>query len=606
MNIMGRALARGFVSLCIAYCVYAQGEWSGTFHEALHGKLIKKYFQAPKVVQNPPFGWFVELDEPSREKVLDLFENLSDIEKMLYDDIDLQCVRLLTKQFALREWAQTNIEGPVFLKGKILEPDLFGQLRAFSFSPEEVMPAITEEEKSLACIALDERPWEPSSFNWTEEDMADESLVLPDDETERKTLPIVDVDCAAIAARVLYSQWTTPEIISSSYVISSQDMQIIDDLYTSFKQKGASHQALVTALQEMNQKHTELFQTRSQEKAKQLFMYAYQKFFDLPVEFPTATLPIPFQSDAKLTQGVFRVVATQGVQYDIVNAAQDQDHLHVYQVASQYNASEAINPSTPGIGDAMKSSKGDFTQGPQAQRTNPIAFELVLAFLTHLGFNMLENAIPSAGKTYDKASPVAHGYLCPNDQNLEILTQELQTNVSKAEYVCYASKVSPSGNPVYIFLQAAPAIGYAKNLSKPSDDLQRYATLANHLSLFQYGISLAKKSGQQVVLHVNAPGSGVFQNITANLQWGFHQAALMYGEEMKRYGVSVQLEAFQGKGPMKEIAQNLFAPLTRLFLGLPQIIPPIGQFLSVAFGIMHRYQICVHKIGSDAHKSFCQ
>jgi hypothetical protein len=139
------------------------------------------------------------------------------------------------------------------------------------------------------------------------------------------------------------------------------------------------------------------------------------------------------------------------------------------------------------------------------------------------------------------------------------LTQELKDNVSKAEYVCYESQLSPSGNPVHIFLQAAPAIGYAKQLSKPSDVLQQYAAFANYLALFQYGISLAKKKGQQVILHANAPGSGVFQNATANLQWGFHRAAMIYGNEMKIHGVSVQLEAFKGNGPMKDIGQNLFS-----------------------------------------------
>lgn len=172
----------------------------------------------------------------------------------------------------------------------------------------------------------------------------------------------------------------------------------------------------------------------------------------------------------------------------------------------------------------------------------------------------MDRALPTAGKTYHKTASIAHGYLRPNDHTIEKLTQELQTNCHKAEYVCYKSLVAPTGNPVHIFLQAAPAIGYATNLTKSSDALQQQAALTNYLALFQYGINLAKTSGKPVVLHANAPGSGVFQNTTANLQWGFHQAALMYGDEMQQMGVTVQLEAFNGFGPMKEIAQNLQIP----------------------------------------------
>lgn len=182
---MGRLFARWFVSLfVISYTFAADDEWSGSFYAKLQGTLVKKYFSAPKIVINPPFGWFIELDKPSQKIIADLFNYLSESEKEIYHDYDLQNIRLLTNQFAIREWAHDHFETQVTLEGEILPPDLLDQeLRSFNFTPEIVSPEISEEEKTLACRYLDEQSWEPTSFDWSEDN--DQSLVLPEDEPER-------------------------------------------------------------------------------------------------------------------------------------------------------------------------------------------------------------------------------------------------------------------------------------------------------------------------------------------------------------------------------------------------------------------------------------
>jgi hypothetical protein len=186
-------MENGFVGWFVSFSLFlslfingfASGEWSGSQHAVLHGKLVKKYFRAPRVVKPPPFGWFVQLDSASQKKTAELFENLSEKERAFFGDIDLQCVRLMADKFAVREWAHDHFETQVTLEGEISEPDLFGEFSSFKFNPEEVTPAITEKEKSLACLALEENNWEPSSLNWTEGDLSDESLILPDDQPEK-------------------------------------------------------------------------------------------------------------------------------------------------------------------------------------------------------------------------------------------------------------------------------------------------------------------------------------------------------------------------------------------------------------------------------------
>lgn len=180
--------------LFISSISFASDEWSGAYYSKLHGKLIKKHFQAPRVVENPPFGWFVELDEASQQKVVELYSNLSEQEQALLDNIHLQYVRLSTNQFGIRDWVHDHCNEEVTLNGELREPDLFGEFRSFYFVPETVIPTITEKEKATACVSLDEVTSEPESLDWTEVDLSDESLVLPDDEPER---------CVAITGKLM-------------------------------------------------------------------------------------------------------------------------------------------------------------------------------------------------------------------------------------------------------------------------------------------------------------------------------------------------------------------------------------------------------------------
>lgn len=308
---------------------------------------------------------------------------------------------------------------------------------------------------------------------------------------------------------------------------------------------------------------SEFFKDKSQQHAKDVFSRAMKELLDANVDFPRAgPIENPESLSGKLDADIFQLSITNGVQNDIPCSSLDQEHIHVYQVASQYNAAEATAAFTPGVGKAMSLSMRDATQGPLAQRTNPIAFELVTAFLTHLGFNMLDTALPSAGKTYQEGAPIEHGYLCPDDANIESLTEEFKTHFSEAEFVCYSSySTSWSGSqPVYLFLQAAPAIGYATKLTKSSDELQKYVALANYLALFRKGITLAKETNKPVVLHATEVGGGVFKNNSFNLQWGFEKAALTLQAEMKSCQVFVQVEAFQKASHMQKFVDTLNIP----------------------------------------------
>ncbi|HSX25596.1 MAG TPA: DUF4431 domain-containing protein [Chlamydiales bacterium] len=174
-----------FVIFLYCFNPLASQEWSGALQATLHGKLVRKHFHAPRVVENPPFGWFMELDSSSEKQIINLFKELSPEEQMLFDDVDLKSVRLAVHRSGLRAWCQNHCNEVVVVEGEIREPEFFKELRCFYFDPQEVEPPITQEETSRDFRAFDDGCWESSTTHWTEDDFLDESLVLPEDELER-------------------------------------------------------------------------------------------------------------------------------------------------------------------------------------------------------------------------------------------------------------------------------------------------------------------------------------------------------------------------------------------------------------------------------------
>ncbi len=335
----------------------------------------------------------------------------------------------------------------------------------------------------------------------------------------------------------------------------------------------------------MERNHPGFFQDKSHERAKKIFKYVYTLFFNLDVKFVNPrTLRSPTIDLASL-QDIVLVVPTHGVEHDIPKAARQHKIKHLYQVASQANAAEAPNPFTPGIGTAMTISECDKTQGPLAQRTNPHAFELVLAFLTHLGFNMFEHSLPSAGKTHEVNSGIADGYLRPSKATIGQLSKEMEKNLSKSEYVVYQSKLG-EGNPVDLILQAAPAIGYSPELfdalplsteqARQLNELEHSAAFANFSALFEHAIQVASQPGSpQVVVHLNAPGTGVFQNKPENLMLALKNALLLHGKDLRKWLIKIHLEVYTptnsetylGEGAMRQIGRGL---------GFREALPPTG------------------------------
>lgn len=346
-----------------------------------------------------------------------------------------------------------------------------------------------------------------------------------------------------------------------AYEYESVDAKEIKELLETFSEKKVviqkffeknaelkigDHSAFVRILQIL--KSNGIFAEKGHELAKEMFSQVL-KHFQLSVDYVSAAGWTYIEEVGELDPTIFHWSISHGVQNDIPKAAEDKNRVHLFSVASQYNCAEAGSPFTPGVGEAMSRSEWDHTQGPFAQRTNPVLFEFVTAFLTNLGFNMMEKVLPSAGKTYQHNDSIAHGYLRPTDETIGQLTQELRENFSAYEAPCYESKLSESVESVYLMLGAAPAIGYSHSLKTDSKDLQYYAHLANFSALFSQTRALLKRHpGKEVVLHITGVGLGVFEcdeNVFAD---AFAKVAFTFQENLSpedKKRVHVQLESHQ-------------------------------------------------------------
>jgi hypothetical protein len=67
----------------------------GTVESAeLSGRLVKKYYNAPSIVKNPAYGWFIELDTPSKDYIQSLYRQLDAENARIYSDFVLDIVQL--------------------------------------------------------------------------------------------------------------------------------------------------------------------------------------------------------------------------------------------------------------------------------------------------------------------------------------------------------------------------------------------------------------------------------------------------------------------------------------------------------------------------------
>ena len=239
--------------------------------------------------------------------------------------------------------------------------------------------------------------------------------------------------------------------------------------------------------------------------------------------------------------------------------------IFVYGAASQFNGAEAMTDETLKVNTAVENYKKDRTQGPQAQlQFSKQQVELINCG-ANIGYNALSNVLDESTK-----DAVKHGYLMPNDSQIEAVISQIRTRGQSIEYIAVKSKpVDYSVNPprikskkVHMLLVSAPAFGRYASKPYPSkkqmEQLQYACAFCSYIAQFQY-LALYAEDGKKVVFKPCATGLGVFENNPIVVAKAFYDAAKMYEENFEKWGVEVRFQVFRGKngGPAYTLVQHL-------------------------------------------------
>jgi len=110
----------------------------------LSGKLVKKYYPAPRIVKNTAFGWYLELNKTSQEVIQKQFEQLSKDDQRIFKELD---INLQTVQCAFScddvLLKARSLDGVLItMEGKLETPCLSRKYLCFSIEPDAILSKV--------------------------------------------------------------------------------------------------------------------------------------------------------------------------------------------------------------------------------------------------------------------------------------------------------------------------------------------------------------------------------------------------------------------------------------------------------------------------------
>lgn len=110
----------------------------------LSGKLVKKYYPAPRIVENPAFGWYLELNKTSQEVIQKQFQQLSKEDQRIFKelDINLQTVQCAFSSDDVLLKARLLDSALITMEGKLEIPCLSRKYLCFSIEPDAILSKV--------------------------------------------------------------------------------------------------------------------------------------------------------------------------------------------------------------------------------------------------------------------------------------------------------------------------------------------------------------------------------------------------------------------------------------------------------------------------------
>jgi hypothetical protein len=171
----------------------------GTVESAeLSGRLVKKYYEAPSIVKNPAFGWFLELDTASKDYIPSLYLQLDAENARIFSDFALDIVQLTAlgcselEQCHALEGRQISITGKVENPPHIFRAIPCYQLNGidclYALSPVPA-PLILPTKNAFASLVIEEGHGEiritPESYGVDIHNLSDIPLEYEDERPEK-------------------------------------------------------------------------------------------------------------------------------------------------------------------------------------------------------------------------------------------------------------------------------------------------------------------------------------------------------------------------------------------------------------------------------------
>lgn len=142
----------------------------------LSGRLVKKYYKTSIIVQDPAFGWFLELDDPSKASLDNALSGLDATEKQICSNFHTDFIQLILNggidPQACRdlEYQSIHVKGQLWNPPHVYRPIPFHQLSLQEIlknnqDNHEKAPAEKSPHSFQASFAASENTWKPCGVN---------------------------------------------------------------------------------------------------------------------------------------------------------------------------------------------------------------------------------------------------------------------------------------------------------------------------------------------------------------------------------------------------------------------------------------------------------
>lgn len=165
-----------FFQILVTFCLLPLMLTSASNEIELSGRLIKKYYKTSIIVQDPAFGWFLELDDPSKASLDNTLSGLDANEKQICSNFHTDFIQLILnggidpQTCRDLEYQSINVKGRLWNPPHVYRPIPSHQLSLQEITKNnkynhEKAPAEKSPQSFQGSFTTSENSWKPNRVN---------------------------------------------------------------------------------------------------------------------------------------------------------------------------------------------------------------------------------------------------------------------------------------------------------------------------------------------------------------------------------------------------------------------------------------------------------